>query len=100
MKKTFIILLCFSVVFLSGCGKKDKYQEIMKEYAIDYYEKYMKMVDMDEYVITIDMLKNANEKVNSNYDLKILDKCNNKSSVTIIITEKGYEYKFNLKCEI
>ena len=100
MKKYLIILSCFSLIFLFGCGKKDKYQETMKEYATDYYEKYMKMIDMDEYVITIDMLKNANEKVNSNYDLTVLDKCNSKSSVTITITEKGYKYKFNLKCEI
>ena len=99
MKKLLFMIFCLSIIILSGCGKEDKYKKKMQEYATDYYERYMTTVDMDEYVITIDMLKNANEKVNSNYDLTVLDKCNNKSSVSIITTEKGYEYKFNLKCE-
>ena len=99
MKKNLLMIFCLTMILLSGCGKQNKYKEKMQEYATDYYEKYMSIIDMDEYIITINMLKNANEKVNSNYDLTMLDKCNNKSSVTIITTEKGYEYKFNLKCE-
>lgn len=99
MKKNLILLLGLSLLILVGCGNKDKYQDIMKEYATDYYEKYMKDITMNEYVITLDMLENANEKVNSNYDLSKLDKCEDTSSVTITLSNDEYKYSYDLKCE-
>lgn len=94
MKKIIlIIVMCFVLV---GC-ELSKEEKAFKDYAIDYYENYMKDIQMDSYQITIKMLKNSNRQKITDYDLSKLENCDDDSYINISIknNEKNYDYKLN-----
>ena len=71
----------------------------MKEYAIDYYNKYMNSVSANSYVVTLELLERANNQGNSNYDLSKLENYDKNSSVTLIVDEakKITDIRYDLK---
>lgn len=96
MKKYILILV--TLVILTGCGLSKK-EKIFKKYALDYYENYMQDIDMDNYQITLKMLKNSNNKKKTNYDLDKLKKCHDDSYVNISIENNKNKYEFKLNCK-
>ncbi len=98
MKKS-IVLLIIVLFVVSGCNKIAKYEKIMRDYGKDYYEKYMiKNDDIDEYIVSIEMLEAVNN--DSKYDLTKLDKCKKTSSISIVVSNGEIkEYKFSLNCD-
>ncbi len=103
MKKLMLLLTVFSVIMISGCGKSklEKYQEIMEDYSRQYYEKYQRGINLSSLEVTIDLLKNANDK-GENYDLKKLDKCKGSSKVIFTVDEKTRDItsvEYEMKCE-
>lgn len=98
MKKITTIL--FLTLILTGCSNEKQYQEMLKQYSKDYYEKYMiGNENIEEAEITLEMLKKANE-YDSNFDLTKLDKCNDETTVILTINDKKevINYNFDLKC--
>lgn len=96
MKKYILILV--TLVMLTGCGLSKK-EKNFKKYALDYYENYMQNIDMDNYQITLKMLKNSNNKKKTNYDLDKLKNCNDDSYVNISIENNKKKYEFKLNCK-
>lgn len=91
-KKIMLSLVCLLLV-CTGCSSKE--EKTMKKYATDYYNNYMKGIDMDSYIISIDMLENANDKAGAKYDLTKLKKCSKESKVTISFDDKDKIEKIN-----
>lgn len=97
MKK---IIILFLTLILTGCSNEKQYQEILKQYSKDYYEKYMiGNENIKEAEITLEMLKKANA-YGSNFDLSKLDKCDNETTIILTINDKKevINYNFDLKC--
>ena len=86
-----VLLLCI------GCDRTEQYQEKMKEYALQYYQEYMvKNSSIVSFEVTIAMMKKVG------YDIGILEKCKDSSSVTFHLKENSDEvdsYQFNLSCK-
>ncbi|MBE6144123.1 MAG: hypothetical protein E7169_00920 [Firmicutes bacterium] len=99
--KKIIIILFLSVVLLTGCkNKEEEYKNILQDYAKTYYEKHMVGVENQQQAeITLEMLKKANN-YGDNYDLSLLKKCDNKTSVTISLNNQKQiiNYEYELKC--
>ncbi len=85
MKKGIIFLGC--LFLLAGCESSN--EKLMKEYATDYYNTYMKNVTgLSEARITLENLKNVNKQEGKEkYDLKKLEKCSDESYVSLILVE-------------
>ncbi len=108
MKKGLIITLAFVSLFAVGCGKSKKerekeYQQVMEEYARNYFETYILNVveGLDVPEITIQNLKDANE-YGSNYDLSKLKDCTDESKARIILdeTKRGIaSVEFEMNCK-
>lgn len=100
MKKILLILALPLCLF--GCDNQKKYEEIMKDYAISFYDKYQKDQEgLTNPTISIEQLKNANEYVNDSYDLEKLKNCQEQSYVELIIdqtTEEIKEIKYFMQC--
>ncbi len=98
MKKAIIVLLVILLIPVVGCGKKgfSKEEKIMKEYATDYYEKYMSLIKLESYDIDISMLEQTNQLKETNYDLDKLKKCQKDSYVTIKVEKEEKKYEFHL----
>lgn len=100
--KKIVIGLFLCLIFLTGCGNNEKnYKEILQGYAKEYYEKHMIGVDnQQQAVITIEMLKKANE-YGDDYDLSKLKKCKDTTSVIINLNDnkEAVSYEYNLKCD-
>ena len=92
MKK---IILLIPLLLLTGCTNKEK---LFKQYAKEYYENHMKMVNnIDSVTITLDDLKNA--ETEDNYNLSKLKKCKNTSKITLYLDKNTKEIK-NEKIEL
>lgn len=104
MKKK-IVLGCLCVLLVSGCGCTSTSKEsVMKNYATDYYKKFMKdyAEGNDVVEVSIEMLENANKNGNTSYDLKKLEGCKSSSKVIFTLKKnsssiKNTEYKLNCK---
>ena len=96
IRKIFILVVC--LLMISGCGVS-KQEKDFKKYALDYYENYMKSIDMNSYQVTIAMLKNSNKLKITDYDLKNLEKCNDDSYINITVKNDKIEYEVKLKCK-
>ncbi len=103
MKKSLILISLLCVLFVSGCGNNKKaYETKLEQYGKDYFEKYVVVQGLDEVVISIADLKNANEKAGTNYDLKKLSKCSDDTKVKFTIEKNTKEIKetnFELNCK-
>lgn len=105
MKKGMLIISCFIVLLLSGCGCTSHNKEsIMKEYGTDYYKKFMKdyAEGNDAVEITIEMLEEANKREVASYDLSKLKGCTSSSKVIFTLKKNATdiqktEYKLNCK---
>jgi uncharacterized protein YxeA len=103
MKK---ILLLLVILCLVGCGKNtdsknDDLKDKFLKYAKDYYEKYS-VKGFNEVNVSLDSLKQANEKTKSNYDLSIFSKCDNSSYIKLIINtanQKVDKVEYFLNCK-
>ncbi len=92
MKK---IILLIPLLLLTGCTNKEK---LFKQYAKEYYENHMKMVNnIDSVTITLDDLKNA--ETEDKYNLSKLKKCKNTSKITLYLDKNTKEIK-NEKIEL
>ncbi|MDD2434886.1 MAG: hypothetical protein PHO63_01385 [Bacilli bacterium] len=100
MKKGLVILLVILSFLLIGCVKDnlDKEEKYLKEYATDYYNKFMTS-KLDSYEITISMLEESNKTDQTDYDLSKLKSCKNDSYVTITIENEEKIYDFKLNCK-
>jgi hypothetical protein len=106
MKKLLLLLIFLCLV---GCGKntgaKDNNNTSLENkfygYAKDYYEKYS-VKGFNEVDISLDALKQANDKTKSNYDLSGFTNCDNSSYVKLIIntnTQKINKVEYHLSCK-
>ena len=89
-KKPVIIVIVLLILLILGYflflkNNSDKtLEKKLKKASADYFEKYMSTNDTTStYLVTLDMLKNANNQ-GENYDLKGLEKCKNKSTLSKI----------------
>lgn len=100
MKKIFLIL---SIFFLIGCNNQQKYQDIMKEYATTFYNKYqIGQTGLTNPTVSIEQLENANKLKNDNFDLKKLDNCTKDSYVEFKIDQNTNEIiatEYHLNCK-
>lgn len=96
VKKVLILVVC--AIIMSGCGVL-KQEKDFKKYALDYYENYMKTIDMDSYQVTIAMLKNSNKLKETNYNLENLKTCNDDSYINITIKNDKVNYEVKLNCK-
>lgn len=96
LRKILVLIVC--LLMISGCGVS-KQEKDFKKYALDYYENYMKIIDMDSYQVTIAMLKNSNKLKKTDYDLKNLEECDNDSYINITLQNDKIEYEVKLKCK-
>lgn len=104
MKKGLIVIAVLSVLLLSGCGcNSNSEKSLMKKYATDYYNEFMKdyAEGNDVVEIDIDMLKNANENGGKSYDLDKLKNCKSSSKVIFTVKKNSNEIdktEFELNC--
>ena len=84
------ILVILFVIFLLIKGNnfnKNSLEKQMKLSSKDYYEKYMSINDYtNEYIVTLDMLENAN-KQGEKYNLKKLENCKKQTTISKIIVD-------------
>lgn len=104
MKK---IVLFLSVIFLiSGCGKVDenKLQVKMQELGNEYFSNFMigNALELDVALITLADLKEANEIMDTGYDLSLFKRCTDESNIKIYLksgTTQIEKYEFELNCK-
>lgn len=85
---TIVIMLPIIMFLLKNSAfNKNSLEKQMKKYSRQYYDKYMSINDnTNEYVVTLDMLENAN-KQGEKYNLKELEKCKKQTTITKIIVD-------------
>lgn len=79
-------------------------EKAMEEASINYYENYMNTnTGAGAYDVTLEMLKGANANSGENYKLDVLDRCNVKTTKTIItidyVSGEVTGTKVNLDCK-
>lgn len=109
MKKAikFGAILIVSLLFVTACGKKvdevAKYEDIMEEYAVNYYDEFQKGIKgMTVQIVYISDLKAANEKRGKTYDLSKLSACKETSYAEFKVNEDNtgiVEKAFFMDCE-
>lgn len=99
--KKIIFIIC--LLFIVGCGKQDinKLEDKLKDLGNDYFSNYMidNAQQLDIALITIADLKQANEIMDSNYDLTIFKNCKDESSIKIYLksgTTQIEKYEFDI----
>lgn len=103
MKK---ILLLVVILCLFGCGastsnKNSQLEDKFLQYSKDYYQKYS-VKGFNAVNISLDSLKQANDKAKANYDLSMFNKCDNSSYVKLTIdinTQKISKVEYFLNCK-
>ena len=99
------LLILIGIVFLTGCNgqSQNKYEEIMKDYAIKFYNDHQKGQEgLTNPTISIEQLKEAVEVVGDDFDLTKLEKCTDESYVELIIdetTKDVKDIKYYLECK-
>ena len=97
MKKDIVIILAISLI-LTGCIKQEYYETILRNYAKDYYETFVKgmISHVDNFEVTVAMLMNVENESKMDFDTERLHKCSKDSKVVIQIDENeeilGYLY--------
>ncbi len=107
MKKKIFLVLLISVFVITGCSfgksKEEKYQEVLEEYARDFYEVYQKGVKwMITFEVPISNLKIAVEESGKDYDLSTLKNCKDTSKAIFTVNEDTREIEeveFEMDCE-
>lgn len=104
VRKYFSVLFIICILItLTGCNKMSAKEKVMKEYAVDFYNNYLKGYESTEpKTVTIADLKKAVEVVGKDYDLKKLEKCTDESYAELIIdsnTKEVTDVNFYLECE-
>ena len=97
-----LVIIILLVVIVTMGPSKHKQEEIMKDYATDYYNTYMKKVKgLDIAEVNLDMLKKVNEQDLKDYDLKKLKGCKDTSVVKMHLSKENKitKYEFDLKCK-
>ena len=103
-----IIVLIVSVCFYIKSNKTVEQEEnyvdnkTVVSYAVDYFENFVSVVNVNEYDVTVAMLKNAKNNQLADYDMNELNKCEEESYVKFILNadENGYEsYESVLICQ-
>lgn len=109
MKKKIFLVLLISVFVITGCSfgksKEEKYQEVLEEYARDFYEVYQKGVKIEGMItfeVPISNLKTAVEESGKDYDLSTLKNCKDTSKAIFTVNEDTREIEeveFEMDCE-
>jgi len=104
MKK--IILFLGVILLVCGCGKVDENELEAKfqELGNDYFSNYMigSAQELDIALITLSDLKDANEIMDTEYDLSLFKNCDDDSNIKIYLksgTTQIEKYEFELKCK-
>ena len=103
-----IILLIVAICFYVKTNKKEEVKndyadnKIVVGYAVDYFEKFVEIENVDEYNVTVKMLKVAQNNQLADYNMDELNKCEEDSFVKFTLKkgENGYEkYESALICK-
>lgn len=94
-----IILLIVAICFYVKTNKKEEVKndytdnKIVVGYAVDYFEKFVEIENVDEYNVTVKMLKVAQNNQLADYNMDELNKCEEDSFVKFTLKkgENGYE---------
>ena len=102
MREKIILVFVVGLVFFTGCtSKQEQYEQLMEEYAKQYYEQGMKQIEgLTVPEVSIKDLKNVNKQGQS-YDLSELESCSDDSYVKIILKEGTKEiesFEHHLSC--
>lgn len=114
-KKSKLKLIIFLIVLIVIAGaivcvyvvdnnNTKQLEKAMEDASIDYYQNYINTnTGAGAYDVTLEMLKEANTNKGENYRLDILDKCNEKTTKTIItidyVSGEVTGTKVNLECK-
>lgn len=106
MKKVLVLSMVFMALAAVGCGKKKEvnYDALMEVQANSYYEKYLKgkVSGVDIHVVSIELMKNANENAGGTFALDDLKDCKDSSYVDIYAdktTGNITKYEYHMNCE-
>lgn len=94
-----IILLIVAICFYVKTNKKEDVKndytdnKIVVGYAVDYFEKFVEIENVDEYNVTVKMLKVAQNNQLADYNMDELNKCEEDSFVKFTLKKgkNGYE---------
>lgn len=94
-----IILLIVAICFYVKTNKKEEVKndyadnKIVVGYAVDYFEKFVEIENVDEYNVTVKMLKVAQNNQLADYSMDELSKCEEDSFVKFTLKKgkNGYE---------
>jgi len=115
VKKYWYLVILLIVLIISFCfylrSKSPKQNEndnkvvkneMIEKYAKDYFNNFVSVANINEYDVTIKMLKDAVNQVLADYDASKLNECEDDSYVKFIIEigESNYKsYESNLICK-
>ncbi len=115
VKKYWYLVILLIVLIISFCfylrskspkqNEKDNKvvkNEMIEKYAKDYFNNFVSVANINEYDVTIKMLKDAVNQGLADYDVSKLNECEDDSYVKFIIEagESNYKsYESNLICK-
>lgn len=100
-----VISFCFYIKTKEPQQKENtelKASKEIEEYAIDYFNKFVTVSNVNTYEVTIKMLKDAADQSLASYDKASLEKCHDESSMKFELEpgETNYKsYKNEFLCE-
>lgn len=72
-------------IYITDDNNTKQLEKVMEDASIDYYDKYASInSSTGAYGVTLEMLKEANSTKGENYKLDALDKCDTKTTKTVI----------------
>ncbi len=103
-----IIILIAAICFYVKSNKKEEIKnnntdsKIVVGYATHYFDNFVEVVNINEYNVTVRMLKSAVTNQLADYNMEELNKCDDDSFVKFTLKdgENGYEsYESSLNCQ-
>lgn len=103
-----VIILIVAICFYVKSNKKEEIKnnntdsKIVTSYATHYFENFVEVVNINEYNVTVRMLKSAVTNQLADYNMEELNKCDDDSFVKFTLKdgENGYEsYESSLNCQ-
>ena len=103
-----IIILIVAICFYVKSNKKEEIKnnntdsKIVASYATHYFDNFVEVVNINEYNVTVRMLKSAVTNQLADYNMEELNKCDDDSFVKFTLKdgENGYEsYESSLNCQ-
>ena len=105
-----VIILIVAICFYVKSNKKEEIKnnnnntdsKIVASYATHYFENFVEVVNINEYNVTVRMLKSAVTNQLADYNMEELNKCDDDSFVKFTLKdgENGYEsYESSLNCQ-